>query len=175
VRALNTVCRHRYIRWSRAPANAKRFTSPIHRWMYDLDGRLAAAPSWTARPFRQGDVPAPAYGSESWYGFLFVIRRRSPATLEPRLGARRRRSPINRSTPPSAQCLPYEADMRPGNLEDRRRESMESYHHIACTRTRSAPRFPARQTYVAAAARRLVLQERSRMAGQLPSKAAAMR
>src|SRR5882724_2902557 len=71
VRALNTICRHRYMPVVEGAGNLKRFTCPYHSWMYGLDGNLAAAPymEGSAR-FDKATCRLPEYRLESWYGFL---------------------------------------------------------------------------------------------------------
>ena len=44
LRAFSRVCLHRALPIVSGEGNAKRFTCPYHRWSYELDGRLCAAP-----------------------------------------------------------------------------------------------------------------------------------
>jgi glycine betaine monooxygenase A len=72
------VCRHRgYALCEQAAGNARRWVCPYHRWTYDLDGSLLAAPS-----LRDGDViDYPDWGLHPvhvgvWHGLVFMCLAR---------------------------------------------------------------------------------------------------
>jgi phenylpropionate dioxygenase-like ring-hydroxylating dioxygenase large terminal subunit len=61
VELLSNVCRHRQAQMLQGAGNAAQIVCPLHRWTYDLSGRLLGAPKFGASPCRRGptvSVPA---------------------------------------------------------------------------------------------------------------------
>lgn len=73
LRALSTVCRHRYFTVAEGRGHSTRFTCPYHLWTYELDGRLRGAPHMDAVCDSRGDpVRLPEFHLDTWLGFIFV-------------------------------------------------------------------------------------------------------
>ena len=86
IRALSNVCRHRGTLIVTGKGKARRLTCPYHHWVYDLDGRLAAAPQMPQRPdFDTAACRLPEFPCETWMGFIFVNLDSDAAPLAPRL------------------------------------------------------------------------------------------
>lgn len=68
VRLLDNVCRHRQSILLEGRGNAKNIVCPVHRWTYDLDGRLMGAPDFRETP----DMPLKSTPLRSWQGLLFA-------------------------------------------------------------------------------------------------------
>ena len=95
LRALSSVCRHRYMTVVNGSGNTARLICPYHRWIYETDGRLKTAPHM--------DVPVNADGTQcwlpefrldTWLGFIFVSLDANPPPLAPQMaGAARIMAP----------------------------------------------------------------------------------
>jgi len=113
LRAFYNVCRHRGSRLCRTadePVAAGRvalaggitagrlIACPYHRWSYDLDGDLVAAPHLGSSAFNKQDFALYPVGVDSWGGFIFLNLTPSEAKpLAAQLGAipeRLRRYPL---------------------------------------------------------------------------------
>ncbi len=86
VRALSSICRHRYMSIANGAGNSRRLTCPYHRWSYSLDGSLRGAPLMD-EPVNSdgGSCKLPSFALESWLGFIFVNLAEDPAPLAPKL------------------------------------------------------------------------------------------
>jgi choline monooxygenase len=71
VSLLNNVCRHRQSLLLEGRGNVKQIVCPVHRWTYDLQGKLLGAPDFAATP----DLPLKATALRSWQGLLFAGAR----------------------------------------------------------------------------------------------------
>lgn len=82
VRALSSVCRHRYMPVTEGSGNTTRFICPYHAWTYATDGKLVAAP-YMAGSSASSWIPAssPVTGCRAGAGFCsstwMKMRRRS--------------------------------------------------------------------------------------------------
>ncbi len=83
VELLSNVCRHRQALMLDGRGNARNLVCPLHRWTYDLSGRLLGAPRFDEQPCL--DLPSTAL--QSWNGLLFRGPRDVVADLAG-LGAR---------------------------------------------------------------------------------------
>ena len=77
IELLSNVCRHRQAIMLNGRGNTPNIVCPLHRWTYDLDGRLLGAPHFEEQPcVRLGSTPL-----QNWRGLLFEGRRDVAADL----------------------------------------------------------------------------------------------
>jgi phenylpropionate dioxygenase-like ring-hydroxylating dioxygenase large terminal subunit len=77
VELLSNVCRHRQAVMMKGRGNAPNIVCPLHRWTYDLDGRLLGAPHFPQTPcVRLASTPL-----QRWNGLLFDGPREVAADL----------------------------------------------------------------------------------------------
>ncbi len=77
VELLSNVCRHRQAIMLDGRGNAQNIVCPVHRWTYDLDGRLLGAPHFEEQPcVRLSSTPL-----QDWRGMLFEGPRPVAADL----------------------------------------------------------------------------------------------
>jgi phenylpropionate dioxygenase-like ring-hydroxylating dioxygenase large terminal subunit len=146
-RALNGVCRHRYMPVAQGAGNAKSLTCPYHAWSYGLDGRLLGAPYMKgAKRFDKDGCRLPQYRLETWFGFMFVNLDDEAAPLAPRMRTLERHI-ANYRVGEQVQVLPYGAEWA-GNWKFAAENSMEYYHHIALHKDTVGVQLPASGTYV---------------------------
>jgi Rieske 2Fe-2S family protein len=70
--AMFNVCRHRGAQLcQQSKGNARKFVCPYHRWTYDLDGRLTAAPAMPDT-FEPEHYPLFRAHVRSWNGMVFI-------------------------------------------------------------------------------------------------------
>ena len=70
---LSNVCRHRGSQLLTGSGNNKRITCPYHRWTYDLDGHLVAAPLVDkTEGFDKKQCSLPNFNTYLWFGWVFV-------------------------------------------------------------------------------------------------------
>jgi len=70
---LSNVCRHRGSQLLQGRGYAKRFTCPYHRWSYDLDGKLLAAPLVDkTEGFDKQQCTLPKFATHIWFGWIFI-------------------------------------------------------------------------------------------------------
>jgi choline monooxygenase len=67
VRLLSNVCRHRQSTILQGRGNTQRISCPLHRWTYDLDGTLLAAPQFESKPC----VSLENFPTAQWNGLHF--------------------------------------------------------------------------------------------------------
>jgi hypothetical protein len=77
VELLSNVCRHRQAQMLQGAGNAAQIVCPLHRWTYDLSGRLLGAPKFGHSPCL--DLQRTAL--VRWNGLLFNARRDVAADL----------------------------------------------------------------------------------------------
>jgi phenylpropionate dioxygenase-like ring-hydroxylating dioxygenase large terminal subunit len=77
VNLLSNVCRHRQSLLLEGRGNAQHIVCPVHRWTYDLEGRLMGAPDFAQTP----ELPLKAAPLKSWQGLLFAGNRDAAADL----------------------------------------------------------------------------------------------
>lgn len=83
-RAMFNVCRHRGSRVATESSGAFahcRIRCPYHRWTYDCQGNLLAAPNMSA-DFESQDWPLQSVSIAPWHGFLFVNLDTAPEPIE---------------------------------------------------------------------------------------------
>ena len=163
LRALTTICRHRFMPVVSGRGRAERFICPYHGWTYDTAGAVTAAPYMQgSKRFDRARCRLPAYRLETWYGFIFVNLDDAAAPLAPRM--RPLEAAIaNYGVESQRQVLPYEAEWR-GNWKLSAENSMEYYHHIGLHRETVGVQLPGTETYVCEAPADLSFtHERSRL------------
>jgi len=77
VHLLGNVCRHRQALMLEGRGNAHNIVCPMHRWTYDLEGRLIGAPEFDERPCRD----LATWPLQNWHGLLFAGPRDVAADL----------------------------------------------------------------------------------------------
>ena len=77
IELLSNVCRHRQAIMLQGSGNARNIVCPIHRWTYDLQGKLMGAPHFPANPCLHLEKQA----LEKWKGLLFKGPRSARADL----------------------------------------------------------------------------------------------
>ncbi len=83
IELLSNVCRHRQSVMLNGRGNTGNIVCPLHRWTYDLEGRLLGAPHFEQQPcLNLGRSPL-----QNWNGLLFSSKRDVAADLE-RAGVR---------------------------------------------------------------------------------------
>lgn len=89
IRVLSPVCAHRGHIVCEGSGNAGRlFRCPFHAWLYDLDGRLVAAPSMNSTvglASLKEEACLPSHQVEEWNGFVFANLDPDAAPLGPTL------------------------------------------------------------------------------------------
>jgi len=84
-RLVSNVCRHRQALMLRGRGQTRgHIVCPIHRWTYDLQGRLVGAPHFPADPCLHLNY----YPLHAWQGLLFEDRGRDVRAALGRVGAR---------------------------------------------------------------------------------------
>lgn len=88
IHALVNVCQHR---WSQVvedgSGNAKLFTCPYHRWVYNLDGTLRGVSVKPIEGLDKKKCGMPKLAVELWQGFIFVSFDVDAKSLSPQLEA----------------------------------------------------------------------------------------
>ena len=146
LRVFSRVCLHRALPIVEGSGHTRRFSCPYHRWAYDLDGCLRAAPSMNDVPgFDRDACRLPELRLEEWQGFAFVSLDPTAAPLVPRLG------PLTELLEPE----PFDELVVIGSLEFESpfnwkilvENFVESYHHQGPHRQSLQPTNPAAGTY----------------------------
>lgn len=166
LRALSTICRHRFMPVVSGRGRAERFICPYHAWTYDTTGAVTAAPYMQgSKRFDRARCRLPSYRLETWRGFIFINLDEDAAPLAPRM--RSLESAIaNYGIESQRQVLPYEAEWR-GNWKLSAENSMEYYHHIGLHRESVGVQLPGTETYVCPPPTDLSFtHERSRLGSQ---------
>lgn len=74
---VSNICRHRQALILKGRGNARNIVCPIHRWTYDLDGKLLGAPEFPSNPC----LDLPREPVHAWNGLLFRGPRNAAADL----------------------------------------------------------------------------------------------
>jgi phenylpropionate dioxygenase-like ring-hydroxylating dioxygenase large terminal subunit len=67
VHVINNVCRHRHGVLLEGRGNTRNIVCPLHRWSYDLEGKLLSAPHFPSKP----DLNLERASVKSWNGLLY--------------------------------------------------------------------------------------------------------
>ena len=146
LRAYSRVCRHRAFLIVEGDGNTKRFVCPYHRWAYDLEGELKAAPLMEeVDGFERKDYRLPELRLEEWLGFVLVSLDPSAESLLPGL------APLSDLLAPhgpsdlvTADTLVYDS---PWNWKVMVDNFIESYHHLGPHSENLHRTNPAKGTY----------------------------
>ena len=71
VKLLTNVCRHRQSLLLEGRGNAQNIVCPVHKWTYDLNGKLMGAPEFDENP----DRGLTSTALQNWHGLLFAGKR----------------------------------------------------------------------------------------------------
>jgi len=71
INVLSNVCRHRQALMLKGRGQAKNIVCPLHRWTYDLEGKLLGAPHFEQNPCLNLDKKT----LQNWQGLLFDTKR----------------------------------------------------------------------------------------------------
>lgn len=71
VKLVSNICRHRQAKMLSGKGNVSNIVCPVHRWTYDLDGRLLGAPEFPENPCLNLETVTP----RNWRGLLFTGSR----------------------------------------------------------------------------------------------------
>ena len=129
LRVFSRVCRHRASLIVEGDGNTKRFTCPYHRWSYDLEGRLCAAPLMErVEGFVRNEHSLPELTLEEWMGFVLVSLDRELAPLAPQLEEIDEvLAALDLASYRLAGTMEYDS---PWNWKVLVENFMESYHHL---------------------------------------------
>ncbi len=127
LRALSSVCRHRYFTVAEGKGHSTRFTCPYHLWTYELDGRLRGAPHMEDVCDHEGEpVRLPEFNLDTWLGFIFVSLSTSPSPLVDSVaGAEAYWQNYDIST---WKVSPWVDEVWPGNWKLAMETALEGYH-----------------------------------------------
>jgi len=150
VRALSTVCRHRYMPVVEpGRGSTDRFTCPYHAWRYGLNGALTAAPYMAdVDGFSRDEHRLPSLPVEVWEGLVFVNLSPDPAPLAPRLEPVQRA--LSRYEIEKCRQVAFDDRMWDCNWKVAVENASECYHHVGTHKELFDPVLPARTTYGAA-------------------------
>ncbi len=146
LRAYSRVCLHRATLFVEGDGNAKRFACPYHRWTYDLQGQLCAAPLMDQVPgFDRAAERLPELRLEEWQGFAFVTLDPEAPPLAAQLG------PVDALLDSSGfsdlvvvETLVFDSPWNWKVLVD---NFIESYHHMGPHAKSLHPTNPAERTH----------------------------
>jgi len=77
INLMSNVCRHRQGLLLEGRGHAQNIVCPVHRWTYDLDGKLLGAPDFDRTP----DCALPKRAVQNWHGLLFTGPRDAAADM----------------------------------------------------------------------------------------------
>jgi phenylpropionate dioxygenase-like ring-hydroxylating dioxygenase large terminal subunit len=146
LRAYSRVCPHRASLLVEGDGNSRRLTCPYHRWSFDLDGCLRAAPLMEeVEGFERGAHRLPELALEIWQGFVFVNLAPEPAPLAASIAELSDAlDGIDLSNYRHAGTTLYDS---PWNWKVLIENFMESYHHLGTHAATLQPTIPAAGTY----------------------------
>lgn len=146
LRAFSGVCLHRAFPIAHGEGNARRFVCPYHRWTYDLDGRLRAAPLMDDVPgFDRDACRLPELPLEQWQGFVLVSVDPNAAPLGPRLAELSDLlAPLALDRSVHVGASDWDS---PWNWKVMVENFMESYHHLGPHADNFGRTHPARGTH----------------------------
>jgi phenylpropionate dioxygenase-like ring-hydroxylating dioxygenase large terminal subunit len=129
LRLISRVCTHRAHVLVEGSGNARRFTCPYHRWAFERDGRLAAAPLMEDAPgFDRERCGLPEVRTEEWLGFVFACLDPDAPPLAPSLSVLEGElAPLGLAGFETAGILEFDSPWNWKVLVD---NFMESYHHL---------------------------------------------
>ncbi len=150
LRAFSNICRHRYMRVAEASGNARLFVCPYHKWSYDLEGKLRAAPGMEGNTtFDAKSCRLPEVRVEAWEGFVFVNLDDDAEPLRPKLQSfsdHFREFGIEKW-----KTIAWYDEVWEGNWKLTCENGLDSYHHMGLHWKTAEPFMPALGTRFAEA------------------------
>lgn len=148
LRALSTVCRHRYMLVSkdRETGNKQRFVCPYHHWTYDTEGQLVSALYMESnRDFDQDKVCLPQFRLEVWNDLIWINLDDQAAPFAPRVEALDDLFSVY--APGDGWVMTNHYDkIWPGNWKNFCENNMEGYHHMGLHKNTLETYSPTRLT-----------------------------
>ncbi len=146
LRALSNVCRHRYMKVAAESGNTGLFVCPYHKWTYELDGQLRAAPGMEDnRTFDAQSCRLPEFRLETWLGFIFVTLDDTLSPLSERLASIAERFSAYGLN--EWRTAAWYDEIWNGNWKLSCENGMDSYHHMGLHAETAEPMMPALGTY----------------------------
>ncbi len=147
IRALSNVCRHRGTTLVEGSGHSKTLQCPNHRWTFQLDGTLAAAPSMNDVPgFDKATLCLPAFAVCEWQGWVMVNVNGTAPALDTNLS---RLDDLLEGGNLSSMCrvgaLTFPS---PWNWKISIENFAESYHHQSVHPLTLQPMFPGAQSFL---------------------------
>lgn len=148
LRAFSNVCRHRlFPLLAEGSGSTRRLTCAYHQWVYDLEGALRGAPHMEGTPgFDPAACALPAFGVETWQGFVFVNMGGGAEPLRPRLAGIE--AQIARHRIAGSEVMADYRKVWAGNWKLAVENASESYHHLGLHAQTVQPYMPAAGTYL---------------------------
>jgi phenylpropionate dioxygenase-like ring-hydroxylating dioxygenase large terminal subunit len=142
---VSNVCLHRSMPLVAGPGSSRWIVCPYHRWSYDLDGTLHAAPMM-GDDFDRSECRLPEFAVEVWEGFVFVSMSPTPVPLARRLERLSERIANYRLADlVIADTIDFDS---PWNWKLLVENFMEAYHHIGPHRETFQRSNPASASFV---------------------------
>ncbi len=142
IRVMSRVCLHRWVPVASGAGNTKRFSCPFHRWSYDLDGQLVAAPLMEqAADFDIRSCKLPEIRSEIVNGTIFITFSPTTPSIADTLSDWVEAMAAYR---PAELILAFSTEFELDfNWKIVVETFMEAYHHIGAHAKTLEPLFPA--------------------------------
>ena len=148
VRALSTVCRHRYMLVAQdgEAGNKRHFQCPYHHWTYGLDGRLVAATYMEGHAeFDRTKICLPEFRVEIWNDLIWVNLDDDAEPLAPRLTELDDLFQVYACGDEWEMTNLYDK-LWPGNWKNFCENNMEGYHHMGLHKETLETYSPTRNT-----------------------------
>ena len=132
LRALSTVCRHRYmlVAKDKEAGNKSRFVCPYHHWTYDTQGQLVHAMYMESnKDFEQENICLPQFRLEIWNDLIWVNLDDDAAPFAPRVEALNDLFSVYAPGDDWEMTNNYDKTW-PGNWKNFCENNMEGYHHM---------------------------------------------
>jgi phenylpropionate dioxygenase-like ring-hydroxylating dioxygenase large terminal subunit len=147
LRALSNVCRHRGTTLVEGSGNERMLRCPNHRWTYQLDGSLVAAPSMDeVTGFSKSTMCLPSFAVCEWQGWVMVNTSGTAAPLSVELEQLDHLlADAGLATMVRVGSLPFPS---PWNWKISVENFAESYHHQSVHPDTLQPTFPGARSFV---------------------------
>jgi choline monooxygenase len=148
--ALSNVCRHRGTTLVTGSGTARVLQCPNHRWTYNLDGTLAAAPSMGEVALNKSELCLPRFSVCEWQGWVMVNLSGTAQPMDESLaGLNELLKTASFASMVRVGSLPFPS---PWNWKISIENFAESYHHQSVHPETLQPIFPGAQSFVVDAA-----------------------
>jgi len=143
ISVLSNVCRHRGSQILNGRGSNKRFTCPYHRWSYDLDGSLLAAPLVDkSEGFDRKQCQLPSFRSYQWWGWIFVNLSGTADEFETQITGLNKY--VANYHPEQMRSISADTEQWPLNWKCLAENFMEGYHLTPVHRDTLHPMTPTR-------------------------------